>query len=187
MVDNLSRSFPVSHDKALHRHTWVATTLNPVTLVLASPVLALAFRLEISPGISRKILKSSSSGIASKTGVIDSSPIGILSLRSSGCGNVTRGGDRAARSCLSLQGVITSGLSAAKEARFSKNILKLNPSKVAWLLVTPMAKPPHLNEVTCEYHTKTINTESCHPQELVESSKCMWVITISKFTYNNSP
>jgi len=38
----------------------------------------------------------------------------------------------------------------ANEARLSKKILKLTPSKIAWFVVKPIAKPPHLKDVSCE-------------------------------------
>lgn len=97
--------------------------------------------------VSWKTLKSSSSLEASKT--LDSVlPVGKLSsLISSWCGKLTRGGDLAARRCLSWQGITAKGLLAANAARLSKNVLKLRPSKVVWLVVNPIAKPPHLKDV----------------------------------------
>ena len=94
------------------------------------------------------MLKARSSWVASKTGGFDSWPAGVLSLRSSGCGNVTSGGDLAARSRRSLQGSTARGLSAATAARLSRKSLKPRPSNVAWFVEMPIAKPPHLNEVT---------------------------------------
>lgn len=87
--------------------------------------------------------------MASKTGGFESWPAGVLSLRSSGCGNVTNGGDLAARSRRSLQGLTARGLSAARAAKLSKKSLKPRPSNVAWFIEMPIEKPPHLNEVTC--------------------------------------
>ena len=65
---------------------------------------------------------------------------------------MTRGGDRAARRCLSWQGVTGRGMLEARAARLSKKVLKLRPSKVVWLLEMPITKPPHLNDVTCISH-----------------------------------
>ena len=62
---------------------------------------------------------------------------------------MTRGGDRAARSSRSLQGTTARGLPPATAAKLSKKVLKLIPSNVAWLVDVPIAKPPHLNDVTC--------------------------------------
>lgn len=100
-----------------------------------------------------KTLKLSCSEEASKT--VDSRL--LLSLIISGCGKLTRGGDRAARSCLSWQGVTASGLLAASAARLSKKVLKLRPSKVVWLVVNPIAKPPHLKVVNCMCELQNTN------------------------------
>lgn len=72
----------------------------------------------------------------------------VGSLRSSWWENVTRGGDRAARSCRSWQGMTAKGLLEAKAARLSKKVLKLKPSKAVLLVENPIANPPHLNDVT---------------------------------------
>jgi len=94
-------------------------------------------------------MKSSSSEVSSKTP--DSLPKGRLSsLILSGWGKLTCGGDRAARSCLSWKGVTVNCMLVANEARLSKKILKLTPSKIAWFVVKPIAKPPHLKDVSCE-------------------------------------
>lgn len=107
--------------------------------------------------VNRKILKSRCSAEASKTP--DSVPVRVTgSLMSSGWENVTRGGDRAARRCLSWQGVTGMGLLAATAARFSKKILKLRPSSVVWLVEIPSAKPPQLNDVTwIKHHNQSLN------------------------------
>ncbi|KAK2362290.1 omega-hydroxypalmitate O-feruloyl transferase [Trifolium repens] len=69
-------------------------------------------------------LKSSSSNEASK--IPCPIPEGrSSSLTISGWGKLTRGGERAAKSCLSWQGITASRLLAANEARLSKNVLKL--------------------------------------------------------------
>jgi hypothetical protein len=46
--------------------------------------------------------------------------------------------------------VTARGLPPARAAKFCKKILKLIPSNVAWLVDMPIAKPPHLNDVTCK-------------------------------------
>ena len=108
-----------------------------------------------------KILKSSSpSGVSKTVGLGRSIPVGILS--SSGWSNWICGGDLAARRWRSLQGVVARGLSAAKEAKFCRKVLKLMPSKVAWFVATPIAKPPHLKDVNCSKHRKFYHIHYSH-------------------------
>ena len=128
-------------------------TLKPVThVVLVPPLveefLASSFNFVMSFDVSLKTLKSSCSVEASK--MLESGHVGrSLSLSISGCGKVTHGGDRAARRCLSWQGMTTKGFLEAIEAMLSRKVLKLRPSKVVWLVEMPIAKPPHLKDVTC--------------------------------------
>ncbi|RDY07664.1 hypothetical protein CR513_08184, partial [Mucuna pruriens] len=99
--------------------------------------------------VSLKTLKSSCSVEASK--MLISGHVGrSVSLSISGCGKVTRGGDRAAKRCLSWHGVTANGFLADSEAMLSRKLLKLRPSNVVWLVEKPIAKPPHLKDVTCE-------------------------------------
>jgi len=131
-------------DNALHLHRCAVVTLKLVTRAILL-TFAFSFNLLIFLEVNWKTLKSSSSEDASK--IPDSLPR-LSSLIISGWGKSTLGGDRAAKSCLSLKGVIISGMLAANAARLSKNILRLCPSMAAWLLVMPNAKPPHLKDVT---------------------------------------
>lgn len=84
---------------------------------------AFSLRLLICLEFNRKTLKSSSSEEDLKTLDI------LSSLIISGWGKLTRGGDRAAKSCLLWHSVTSNGILEANVARFSKNILKLTPSK----------------------------------------------------------
>ena len=94
------------------------------------------------------MLKSKCSEVASKTVVVVSES---WILTSSWCGNVTRGGERALRRVRSLHGGVDKGFSLRREAKLSRNVLKLSPSNVVWFVEIPIANPPHLNDVTCPY------------------------------------
>lgn len=154
MVDSRSALFSVVDDNALHCQMRAVTTLKLVTIRLASTLLvpagrglALSLRWEMAAEFNRKSLMWRSSWVASKTPLLPSELeeeswgvlVLVVSLRSSGWGKVTRGGDRAARSCRSLQGVLVRLrilldllLEETKAAaRFCKKSLKLSPSNVA--------------------------------------------------------
>lgn len=93
----------VQDDNALHCHIKAVTTLKLVMRRLleflsTSPGgLAFSLRWEMVAELNRKTLMSRSSLVISKTLGFESA-WSMLSLWSSGCGNVTRGGDRAAKS-----------------------------------------------------------------------------------------
>lgn len=120
------------------------TALKPVTRVALLVLFAFSLSAVMLSEVRRKTLKISFSVEAPKT------PESRLSrLINSGWGKLMRGGDRAARRFLSWQGVTAKGLLAASAARLFKKVLKLRPSKVVWLVVKPIAKPPHSKDVTC--------------------------------------